>query len=175
LPLQLIQGALAIPREQDQDEDQCENVEAHHDLAGFLLLGRTRCLLHDILVRAWSFLALRGGARAQIRARGLLMHSLRTAYARLMRNLCAGLAMAVPHSSLHTSLHTTYAQRDIAYARVPIGLLTCELTRNLRTTKLCLRTQQNSQELQARTKGGHESLILQTLHTFSVHPSLAHR
>jgi hypothetical protein len=76
---------------------------------------------------------------------------LREAYAQLTRslithNLHAACAAGAPHSCLGKRLRTTYTQRDVAYTRVVIGLLTRELTRSLRISKQCLRTQQKRYE-----------------------------
>jgi hypothetical protein len=52
-------------------------------------------------------------------------------YAELTHALAAVCATAAPPSCLRTSLCTPYMlQREVAYARVLIGLLTCALTRS---------------------------------------------
>jgi hypothetical protein len=103
-----------------------------------------------IICAAWSFLALCGGRTGPGTSSGCasvrLTHNLRTAYAQLAHTDAA----ISPHNTLHTRSCATYTQRDVAYARVPIGLLTRELTRNLRATKRCLPTKRANQ-LQAAT------------------------
>ena len=76
----------------------------------------------------------------------LRMRGVCTTYTRPTRNLHAMCATVVPHNCLCTTLRSTYMQRDVAYVRVLIGLLTCELTRTLRISKRCLRTQQKRYE-----------------------------
>jgi hypothetical protein len=71
-----------------------------------------------------------------------------------MRNLHAACAADAPRSCLRKRLRTTYAQRNVAYARVGIGLLACELTRSLRISKRCLRTQRKRYETLG-TRGRH--------------------
>jgi hypothetical protein len=63
-----------------------------------------------------------------------------------MHILHAACAAGAPRSCLRKRLRTACAQRDVAYARVGIGLLMRELTRSLRVSKRCLRTQRKRYE-----------------------------
>ena len=66
-------------------------------------------------------------------------------------------------------LRKAYAQRDVAYARVVIGLLTRELTRSLRVSTRCLRTQQKGYE----TPGTDYSIGKQHYHNMYTRTPLA--